>query len=87
MTYLFFKEKNYFQGFFLPDDHSWAYTLLNKNNHKFQYTKVYITGFLTTLNQKILTPQINDTPFLHAYNKIFSQLFIDDSTNLISLYS
>ena len=27
------------------------------------------------------------TSFLHAYYKIFSQFFIDDSTNLISLYS
>ena len=26
------------------------------------------------------------TPFLHVFYKRFSQLFIDDSTNLISLY-
>ena len=33
-----------------------------------------------------LTPLITGTPFLQAYYKRFSQLFIDDSTNLISLY-
>ena len=33
-----------------------------------------------------LTPLITGTPFLHAYYKRFSQLFIDGYTNLISLY-
>ena len=33
-----------------------------------------------------LTPLITGTLFLHAYHKRFSQLFIDDSTNLLSLY-
>ena len=33
-----------------------------------------------------LTPLITGPPFLHAYYKRFSQLFIDDSTNL-SLYN
>ena len=42
-----------------------------------------------TRNEKpeFLTPLITGTPFLHAYYKRFSQLFIDDSTNLISLYT
>ena len=30
---------------------------------------------------------IHGSPFLHAYYKIFSQLFIDEGTNLISLYT
>ena len=34
-----------------------------------------------------LTPLITGTPFLHAYCKKISELFIDDSTNLISLYT
>ena len=33
------------------------------------------------------TPLIPGSPFLHAYYKIFSQLFIDDGTNPISLYT
>ena len=33
-----------------------------------------------------LTPLMTGTPFLHAYYERFSQLFIDDSTNLFSLY-
>ena len=33
------------------------------------------------------TPLIHGSPFLHAYYKVFSQLFIDVGTNLISLYT
>ena len=35
---------------------------------------------------QFVTPLITGTPFLHVYYKRFSQLFIDESTNLISLY-
>ena len=38
-------------------------------------------------NLNFFTPLITGTPFVHAYYKRFSQLFIDDSTNLISLYT
>ena len=34
-----------------------------------------------------LTPLITGNPFLHAYYKRISELFIDDSTNLISFYN
>ena len=33
------------------------------------------------------TPLIHGSPFLHAYYKIYSRLFIDESTNLIGLYT
>ena len=33
------------------------------------------------------TPLIHGSPFRHAYYKIFSQYFIDDGTNLISLHT
>ena len=33
------------------------------------------------------TPLIHGSVFLHTYYKIFSQLFIDVDTNLISLYT
>ena len=36
---------------------------------------------------KFLTSLITVTLFLHAYYKRFSQLFVDDSRNLISLYT
>ena len=44
---------------------------------------------MLTRNEKpdFLTPLITGPPFLDAYYKRFSQLFIDDSTNLISLYT
>ena len=35
---------------------------------------------------EFVTPLITGTPFLHVYYKRFPQLFIDESTNLISLY-
>ena len=35
---------------------------------------------------EFVTPLITGTPFLHVYYNRFSQLFIDESTNLISLY-
>ena len=35
---------------------------------------------------EFVTPLITGTPFLHVYYKRFSHLFIDESTNLISLY-
>ena len=33
---------------------------------------------------RLFIPQITGTPFLHAYYQIFSQRFIDDSTNFIA---
>ena len=36
---------------------------------------------------EFLTPLMTDNLFLHAYYKQFSKLFIDDTTNLISLYT
>ena len=44
--------------------------------------KNYFQGFFLPS----LTPLITGTPFLHAQHKRFSQLFIDDSTNFITLY-
>ena len=78
--------KNYFQSFFLPDDYSLDIKTLQQQHSQ---DPVLITVYSWILNNKkpeSLTPLITCTPFLHAYYKRFSQLFIDDSPNLISLY-
>ena len=82
----FFKYKNYFQGFFLPDDFSLDIKTLQQQQSQYPVLKTVYSWFLNNEKPESLTPLITGTPFLHAYYKRFSQLFIDDSTNLISLY-
>ena len=81
-----FKNKNYFQGFFLPDDYSLDITTLQHQSQDPVLRTVY-SWIVEIEKPETLTPLITGTPFLHAYYKRFSQLFIDDSTNLISLYN
>ena len=83
----FFKYKSYFQGFFLPDDYSLDIKTLQQQQQSQDrvLTTVY-SWILHNYKPKSLTPLNTGTPFLHAYYKRFSQLFIDGSTNLISLY-
>ena len=79
-----FKYKNYFQGFFLPDDYSLDITTLQQ--HQYPVLRTVYSWIIKNEKPETLTPLITGTPFLHAYYKTFSELFIDDSTNLISLY-
>ena len=39
------------------------------------------------MRPEFLTPLITGTPYLQAYYKTFSELFLEDSTNLITLYT
>ena len=82
----FFKYKNFFQGFFLPDDYSLDIKTLQQQQSQDPVLKTVYTWLLNNQKPDTITPIISGTPFLHAYYKRFSQLFIDDSTNLISLY-
>ena len=82
----FFKYKNYFQGFFLPDDYSLDITTLQQQQSQDPVLRTIYSWFVKNEKPESLTPLITGTPFLHAYYKRFSQLFIDDSTNLTSLY-
>ena len=82
----FFKYKNYFQGFFLPDDYSLDITTLQQQSQDPVLRTVY-SWIVKNEKPETLTPLITGTPFLHAYYKRFSQLLIDDSTNLITLYN
>ena len=81
-----FKYKNYFQGFFLPADYSLDIKTLQKQQSQDPVLKTVYSWLLNNEKPESLTPLITGNPFLHAYYKRFSQLFIYDSTNLISLY-
>ena len=83
----FFKYKNYFQGFFLPDDYSLDITTLQQQQSQDPVLRTVYSWIVKNEKPESLTPLITRTPFLHAYYKRFTQLFLDDSTNLISLYT
>ena len=83
----FFKYKNNFRGFFLPDDYSLDITTLQQQQSQDRVLRTVYSWIVKNEKPETLTPLITGTPFLHAYYKRFSQLFIDDSTNLISLYN
>ena len=82
----FFKYKNYFQGFFLPDDYSLDIKTLQQQQSQDPVLRTVYSWLLNNEKPEFVTPLIIGTPFLHVYYKRFSQLFIDESTNLISLY-
>ena len=83
----FFKYKNYFQGFFLPDDYSLDITTLQQQQSQDLVLRTVFSWIVKNEKPETLTPLITGTPFLHAYYKRFSQFFKDDSTNLLSLYN
>ena len=82
----FFNYKNYFQGFFLPDDYSLDITTLQQQQSQDPVLRTVYSCIINNEKPESLKPLITGTPFLHSNYKRFSQLFIDDSTNLISLY-
>ena len=82
----FFNYKNYFQGFFLPDDYSLDIKTLQQQHSQDPVLRTVYSWLLNNEKPEFVTPLITGTPFLHVYYKRFSQLFIDESTNLISLY-
>ena len=82
----FFKYKNYFQGFFLLDDYSLDIKTLQQQQSQDPVLRTVYSWLLNNEKPEFVTPLITGTPFLHVYYKRFSQLFIDESTKLISLY-
>ena len=78
------KYKNYFQGIFLPDDYSLDLKTLQQQQSQDTVLRTVYSWLTHNATQIFL---ITGIPFLHAYYKHFSELFIDDSTNLISLYT
>ena len=83
----FFKYKNYFQGFFLPDDCSLDLKTLQQQQSQDPVLRTVYSWLTHNVKPEFLTPLITGTPFLHANYKNLSQLFVRDSTSLISLYT
>ena len=83
----FFKYKNYFQGFFLPDDCSLDLKPLQQQQSQDPVLRTVYSWLTHNEKTEFLTLLFTGTPFLHAYYKRFPQLFIEDSTNLIDLYT
>ena len=71
----FFKYKNYFQGFFLPDDYSLDITTLQQQQSQETVLRTVYSWIVKHEKPKTLTPLITDTPFLHAYYKRFSHFY------------
>ena len=82
----FFIYKIFFQGFFLPDDYSLDIKTLQQQLSQDPVLRTVYSWIINNEKPESLTPLITGTLFLHTYYKRFSQLFIDDSTNLIRLY-
>ena len=82
----FFKYKKYFQVFFLPDDYSLDLKTLQIQQSQDPVLRTVHSWISRNEKPKFLTPLITGNLFLHAYYKRFKQLFIDTTTNLVSLY-
>ena len=80
----FFKYKNYFQGFFLPDDYSLDIKTLQQQQSQDPVLRTVYSWLLNNKKPEFITPLITGTPFLHVYYKRFSQRFIDESTNSLA---
>ena len=81
----FFKYKKYFQGFFLPDDYSLDLKSLQQQPEDPVLRTVY-TWLTRNEKRESLTPLTTGTP-VTCLLQSFSQLSIEDSTNLINLYT
>ena len=62
----FFKYKNYFQGFFPPDDYSLDIKTLQQQQSQDPVLKTVFSWILHNDKPDSLTPIITGTPFLHA---------------------
>ena len=82
----FFKYKMYFQGFFPPDDYSLDLKTLQIQLSQDSVLRTVHSWISRNEKPECLTPLITGNLLLHAYYKRFKQLFIDTTTNLVSLY-
>ena len=81
------KYKTYFQGFFLSNDYSLDLKTLQTQQSQDLFLRTVHSWISRNEKPEFLTPLITGNLFLHGYYKRFSQLFIDDTTHLISLYT
>ena len=64
----------------------WTLKHFKYSNLKTRFSGLYTREYLETKNRNFITPLITGNLFLHTYYKRFAQLFIDTTTNLISLH-
>ena len=83
----FFKYKTYFQGFFLPDDYSLDLKTLQVQQFQDPVLRTVYSWISRNEKHEVLTFLVTGNIFLHAYYKRFAQLFIDTTTDRISLYT
>ena len=86
MIHHFLSTKTIFKVSSLPDDYSLDIKTLQQQQSQDPVLRTVYSWLLNNEKPEFVTPLITGTPFLHVYYKRFSQLFIDESTNLISLY-
>ena len=72
---------------FSPDDYSLDITTLQQQQSQDPVLRTVYSWIIKNEKPETLTPLITGTPFVHAYYKRFSELSMNDSTNLISLYT
>ena len=69
----FFKYKNYFQGFFLPDDYSLDIKILQQQQSQDPVLRTVYSWLLNNEKPEFITPLITGTPILHVIlQKIFT---------------
>ena len=83
----FFKYKNYFQGFFLPDDYSLDLETLQQQQSQVTVLRTVYSWLTRNEKPDFLTTLMTGTHFLHPFYIRFPQLFIEDSINLFYLYT
>ena len=76
LWFSFFKYRIYFQGFFLPDDYSLDLKTLQQQQSQDPVLRTVHSWSTRNEKPEFLTPLITGTPFLHAYYKRFSKLFL-----------
>ena len=69
----FFKYKNYFQGFFLPDDYTLDIKTLQQQQSQDPVLRTVYSWLLNNEKPEFVTPLITGSPFLHVYYKRLSQ--------------
>ena len=87
MLHPFFKKINIFSRFFLPDDCSLDLKTLQQQQSQDPDLRSVYSWLPHNDKPEKFKLLIIGTLFLQAYFKRFSQLFIDDTTILISLYT
>ena len=86
MIHHFLSTKTIFKVSSFPNDYSLDIKTLQQQQSQDPVLRTVYSWLLNNEKPEFITPLITGTPFLHVYYKRFSQLFIDESTNLISLY-